>query len=134
MKTRYKKKYCKGLIIHMAKGMSYLSWGATIDPNPIGKSTMYDWESSHPDWAAAKEIGYQKGLLFFESMLSSNAMGIMPEQLKKLKSDGINLQAVMFALRTRFHEEYSERQKVEHAVDDGSINVHFKKSKHKEDK
>jgi len=128
MKSKYKKKYCKSLIDHMAKGCSYTGWGA-LQTFYVGQRTMYDWEKAYPEWLEAKEIGYQAGLLYYEQLMANAVIGIMPQQLKDINSKGVNIGVVMFVLRTRFHKEYTERQHVDHLEDDSKIVINFIKSK-----
>jgi len=71
--SMYKKKYCKDLIKHMAKGMSYETFGATID---VCKSTVYGWEA-HKEFLEAKKIGFQKCQAFWEELGIHGASGRM---------------------------------------------------------
>lgn len=110
---KYKEEFCEELIEWMAEGKSYMTWGAMRTPT-ISKTQQYKWEQDHPEWKEAKEIGYAKGLAFFETLLRSCALGVVPPQLKNMGAKNLNLTAIIFTLKTRFHEEYSERQKIEH--------------------
>ena len=105
----YKKKFCEMLIAHMAKGYSYTTFCAEIN---VGRQTLYDWEKAHPEWLEAKAIGYEKGLKLFETLAVTKSMG------KKLKGSdyGIDMNAVTFMLKTRFHKEYTEKAEVTHSV------------------
>ena len=40
--TKYKKKYCKMLIDHMKKGLTYETFAATIDDDTVCRRTLYD--------------------------------------------------------------------------------------------
>ena len=59
----YKEEYCQKLIDHMAKGLSYESFAATIDTS---RTTLYNWEKQHPKFLDAKNAGRDKSLLFWE--------------------------------------------------------------------
>lgn len=61
--TLYKPEFCQMLIDHMAKGLSYETFGAVID---CGKSTLYRWETDHPEFWDAKEKGLAKSQQFME--------------------------------------------------------------------
>lgn len=121
---KYKEEFCEDLIRHMSQGYSYTTWGVSHD---ISTSAMYKWENEHPEWLDAKKRGYAAGQIFFEKLLMSASMGIIPENLKKIESKGINLSAVIFALKTRFHKEYSEKIEVDNTSSDGSMKVTFVK-------
>lgn len=61
--TKYKKKYCKMLIDHMAKGLSFECFGASID---VAGSTVFKWVHDFPEFSEAKEIAFEKSRLFWE--------------------------------------------------------------------
>jgi len=69
--TKYKKKYCQMLIKHMAKGMSYETFGATIE---VCKRTVYEWEV-HDEFLQAKKIGFQRCQAFWEELGIHGAAG-----------------------------------------------------------
>ena len=121
---KYKKIFCEEITEWLGKGYSYITWGPSHTPR-ISVATMYEWEKSHPEWSEAKSIGYALGLKFFESLLISETVGVLPEQLKKMNSKGINLTSVMFALKTRFHKEYGEINKIDHTSNGKTLNVNF---------
>ena len=127
---KYKPEYCQQLIKWMAQGNGYITFGVTIDP-PVGKSSMYEWESKYPEWKEAKAIGYSAGLKFFEQLLTAKSLGVLPEALKKQGSKGIDITAVIFALKTRFHKEYGEINQLAHSVDgnSGALQINFIEAK-----
>jgi hypothetical protein len=110
--SKYKKQYCKDVVDFMAKGMSLTSFCAEIHTH---RDTVYEWRKKYPEFDKACEIGFDMGQKFFESLMSNAALGILPENLKRMGSTGINMTAVIFALKTRFHRDYSEKQKIEHS-------------------
>ena len=89
--TKYKKKYCDLLIKHMASGLSYETFGATID---VCKTTVYTWEK-HPEFLHAKKIGFQKCQEFWEKMGVHGAAG-------KLKN--FNAAAYIYNCKNRFRK------------------------------
>lgn len=106
----------------MAGGNSFKTFGVDLG---VAHSTLYEWVKNHPEFADAKKQGYDAGLKFFEQLLTSASVGILPDKLKQLNSSGINMTAVIFALKTRFHKEYGEINKVDHTSSDGSLEVGF---------
>lgn len=110
--SKYKPEYCEQLVEYMGKGFSYTTFAVTIEPN-VNVDTLYEWEKVHPEFADAKRRGYNKGLKFFESLMVSKTMGVVPESLKALGSKGGDLTALIFVLKTRFHREYGEKQQIE---------------------
>lgn len=107
---KYKLEYCDLLIDMMSKGYSLGSFCAEIK---INRDTAYNWKERHPEFAQACLDGYHQGLRFYEDLLVNAAKGLLPEHLKEKGSKGVNLTAVIFTLKTRFHREYGEASRVE---------------------
>ena len=105
--TTYKPDYPEKLIDHMKSGLSFMSFGAVVD---VGRQTLYDWVKAHPEFAEAKKIGTQKAFQFYEKILAAKVSGQEVKGFDPKKSDTACL---IFALKTRFHEYYGEKQKVE---------------------
>lgn len=61
--TKYQKKFCKMLIEHMAKGLSYESFAGYLGVN---RSTIYEWEK-HEDFSDAKNLGIEASRYFWEN-------------------------------------------------------------------
>jgi len=76
---------------------------------------MYEWVEKYPEFALAKEIAFAKALEFFEDGLKLKASGRkQTEAEKRLRNvDKIDMGAITFPLKTRFHEEYGDRLKTE---------------------
>ncbi len=106
---KYKDEFCQMLIDHMSQGMSYETFGAEVD---CGKTTLYDWEKKYPEWVEAKDIGFMKAQSFLEKRLIAKTSGSSIKQ-KNFDAKLIDTQCLMFALKTRFHKTYGERQKLE---------------------
>ncbi|AFC22563.1 hypothetical protein phi1422_0043 [Bdellovibrio phage phi1422] len=106
----------------MSKGQSYSTF--TLDVG-VTVQTFYEWEKKYPEWKAAKDVGYQAGLKFFETLLVAKATG----QRKQY-----DLGATIFVLKTRFHKDYSERVIQDHQSSDNTIEVHFVKAEKAEKK
>lgn len=98
---QYKKEFGLKLIEHMSKGLSYESFGPEVG---VHRYTLYDWEKKYPEWLQAKREAQDKALKFWESLLTAKAYGAKKE---------VDITAVIFCLKTRFHHTYGERQKVD---------------------
>lgn len=61
--SEYDKKYCNSLIAHMSKGFSFQSFAAIAD---VHLDTLYEWAKVHPEFSEAKNVAFQKNLLFWE--------------------------------------------------------------------
>ena len=63
--TSFKPEYCKDLIIHMSKGLSFETFAATIGTH---RGTLYDWCDTQPDFSYAKRTGQEMSQLFWEEV------------------------------------------------------------------
>ena len=115
MNTTYKPEYCQMLIDHMKKGLSYQTFGGTIG---AGRSTIYDWEKVFPEFKEAKQIALMKAQEFFEQRLIIKISG---QDVKGIAKKEIDTACLIFALKTRFHETYGEKQEVTHSVSEIKI-------------
>lgn len=129
--TKYRPEFCEMLVKHMSQGNSFTTFGVDIN---ISSTTLHQWTKDHEEWKEAKQRGFDAGLKFFEQLLTSASVGVMPEKLKELNSNGISLSAVIFALKTRFHKEYGEKTQVDHTSSDGSLEIGFVAPKQPDDK
>jgi DNA primase len=119
--TSYRPEYCEMLIKHMSGGFSYETFGAEVN---CGRTTLYDWELAHPEWAKAKREAMEAAQKFFEQRLMVKVAG------KDLSSKGIDPKLIdtaclIFALKTRFHKTYSEKKEIE-LEHKGAINLNYK--------
>jgi len=62
--TSYREEYCEKLIQHMAGGLSYECFGATIR---VARATVYSWEARFPEFLDAKRLAFDQSLLYWES-------------------------------------------------------------------
>lgn len=116
--TLYREEYCEKLIKHMSQGYSYETFATEVK---CGRSTLYEWEKHHKEWVEAKQLGQAEAQKFFESRLMAKLSGAT----ELLKKQGINVKdidtsCVIFALKTRFHKTYGDKQ--ENKVD-ANINI-----------
>jgi len=107
--SKYDESYPERLIEHMSKGLSYESFGAVVN---VGKTTMYDWEGRHPEWKEAKGVAFNKAQIFLEQRLVAKISG---NDVKGLNVKAIDTTLLIFALKTRFHETYGDKTKLEHS-------------------
>jgi hypothetical protein len=114
----YKPEYCQQLVDFMKKGYSLGSFGAEI-----GKTTqtLLNWCEKYPEFKEAHRLGKLSAMRFFETMLVNASMGIIPQQLKAMGSKKLDITAIIFALKTRFHQDYGEKQQIDHTSSDGSL-------------
>lgn len=61
--SKYKPEFCDMLLDHMDSGLDYGSFAGVVG---VKRSTLYDWEKNHEEWAEARELG--EGLLYLYNM------------------------------------------------------------------
>lgn len=121
--TKWNKDMPSGLLKSMKKGHSFQA--ACIDLD-VSTTIGNKWCKKYPAFAEAKEKGNQYGLRLLEQYLLAAITGYMPESLKKHGSKRFNLTGIIFALKTRHHEIYGDKMKLEGVEDDGKkININF---------
>lgn len=93
--SKFRMKYCKDLIEHMATGCSYVTFSARIG---VTLKRMRSWEKSIPEWAEAKELGEVTCMYTWEQIIIGQARG----DIKGLPATTI------FALKNYFPEKFKE--------------------------
>lgn len=73
--TKYKKEYCKQLIEHMTKGLSFESFAGVLQ---VSNKTLYTWAEKNPEFLHAKKVGTDKSRLFWEKLGVAGAAGKIP--------------------------------------------------------
>jgi len=100
---KYRPEYCQKLIDHLRTGLSMQTFGGTIG---VTRSTVYKWIDEIPEFAEAHDIGLQLAQDFFEKRLVAKVSG---QNIPNIDQKKIDTQALMFALKTRFHETYADK-------------------------
>jgi len=88
--TKYKKKYCKMLIEHMSKGLSFASFAADVEVN---EDTLYEWSKRHPSFSEAKSHGRMRSMKFWEELGIKGAKG---------EGTGFSAAGWIFNMKNRF--------------------------------
>ena len=88
--TKYKPKYCKMLIDHMAQGYSFESFAGLIKTS---RQTIYTWTKDYRPFLDAKREGTQQAMLWWERMAMAGMAG---------KIKGFNSTVWVFSMKNRF--------------------------------
>lgn len=94
------------LVDHMSQGYSFESFGAVVD---CGRATLFNWCDQFPSFKEAKLRGYEKGKRLFETILLAKMRG---EQVKGMNLKASDTACLIFALKTRYRDTYSEKTDV----------------------
>lgn len=109
--TKYDNDYPERLIKHMAGGLSYNSFAGVIG---VCRDSLYEWERHYPQWLEAKKLGFDKCLLFWESVGRSMALG---RELPGGDISKANVSSWIFQMKNRFG--WRDRQEMEVSGKDG---------------
>lgn len=107
---KYKPEFCQMLRDHMAEGKSYSAFAAKIKTS---RSVLYNWEKTYPEWAQAKAEAFDLCRDFFEEKLLTKISG---KSSDRTAAKNIDTTCLIFALKTRLHETYGDRHKIEAEV------------------
>lgn len=97
----YKPEYCQMLIDHMATGMSYETFAATIN---TCRATLYNWEKQFPDFLDAKKQAVEAGQQFWEKIAIDHLV-------ERDKGDKVNSAMWIFNMKNRF--KWRDRHEIE---------------------
>jgi hypothetical protein len=89
--SKYKTTFPDLLIKHMEQGFSFESFSATVG---VGTRILYNWETTFPDFALAKDIGNSARLKFCEAnilRMAAGGTGNVTAQIFILKNLGSGL-------------------------------------------
>ena len=99
--TKYRPEHCQTIEDELAKGYSVTASAATLN---VHLDTVYEWKKVYPEFSEAIKRGQAKSLQFFENALMGKVNGT------NRKAD---TSCLIFALKTRFHKTWGEKQKIE---------------------
>ena len=84
---------------HMSQGKSYQSLAPLLG---VSRKTIYNWETKHPEWAAAKVIAQELRLLWVENNLIGLAQGDIKGQAA----------AAIFYAKNACPDEFKDKREV----------------------
>ena len=108
---QYKKEYNKLLVEHGKQGRSYSTFAAVVG---VSRETLYDWEKKFPKFKEAKRKSFAAAQDFLEKLMIMKMTG---------QKKDIDVTLVIFALKTRFHEDYGDKQKLVVEPDEKLSNI-----------
>ena len=127
---KYREEFCEDIVAHMSEGYSLTSFPSYIYDNhdgfKVSISTIESWlhpESGRKDFITAYAIARSKALEFYEKVLKMHIFGIVPETIKNRIGQKMNAHVLTFVLKTRFHQEYGDRLKVQGVEGGPPINI-----------
>ena len=110
---QYKKEYCQMLIEHMKQGYSFTTFSSIAK---VSRKTLYEWVEQYEEFKEAKTIASDLAKMFFESRLIAKLAG---QEIKGIDTKKIDITAVIFALKTRFHKDYGDKSKLDISASEG---------------
>jgi hypothetical protein len=92
--SKYKEKFCKEIVEHMADGKSFETFAARVS---VSKATIYAWLEKYPDFKEAREVALMKCLAWWEKQAMEHLIEITGPGNKKL-----NVGLYFINMRNRF--------------------------------
>jgi hypothetical protein len=108
--AKYNKDMPEKLLKAMKQGHSFLGACGILG---IGKTTGFAWAKRYKAFENAKDQGNMAGLKMLEQYAIAALGGIVPKQLQTIGSRKINVTMCIFLLKTRYHEIYGDKMKLE---------------------
>ena len=105
--TLYKEEYCKVAIDTLSKGHSIAAVAAQCG---VCRTTIYNWMEEHPRFLNSIKHGESKGQEWFEKILLAKVSG---QKIKGFDHNRSSDSCLIFALKTRFHKDYGNKDKIE---------------------
>jgi hypothetical protein len=114
MSYKFKPEFCKIATEHLRSGLSISCLGPSLasDDHPLGvsRATVYNWIEEHPEFREAVEAGQQLAQKFYEQRLTAKISG---QKINGVNTKDIDTSCLIFALKTRFHKDYGEKQQID---------------------
>lgn len=105
--TKYKKAYCKVAEDTLAEGFSIAVVAANLD---VCRDTIYEWAKIHAQFSDSIKAGFSKGQAYYERLLKAKVSG---QKVKNFDPRLSDTACLIFALKTRFHEDFGNKDKLE---------------------
>lgn len=103
----YKKEFCEIAKLKASQGFSVPV--IAMYCGDVDRQTIHDWANVHDDFSHALKEGRAKRLERLEFMLTCHQSG---HKTKDFDPKSSNLTAIIFELKTRYHEDWSDKQKI----------------------
>lgn len=103
--SKYNEGMNQKIIAAFEQGYSYTAAAAEVG---VAKSTCQDWEKAHPEFRVSVKEGMQKAVLFWEKI-----------NIKNAKLNEGNATSIVFGLKNRARDEWSDMSRLEHTGRDG---------------
>ena len=111
---KYRPEYAHQVYEHMKNGYSISSFNVTPT---VAQKTIFAWVKDHVEFSLAIDRGKAEFLRKLETASNVKTFGIVDPKLKEAGIGKIDGEQLRFTLRTRYRNEYSEKQIVEHQGD-----------------
>lgn len=91
----------------------------------VSRETVYAWMKKYPDFSYSIKRGKAKGQKYFEQIMMSKVTGQKLKNKKGIEFDPKKSDStvLIFAMKTRFHEDYGNKDKVEVAHNEIKITI-----------
>lgn len=116
-KPKYRDDFPKRAYDFLSQGYTVTALAAELG---VRRKIVYEWMEKFPDFNEAVKLGQEKAQRFFEQRLILMSKGDTSAANKAVK-ENVNMTALIFTLKTRFHQDFGNKQTIEHTgkIDSG---------------
>ena len=107
---KYRPEFCEIAVNFLSQGYTLTALAAELD---VTRETVDQWRKKYPEFGTAINKGYAKAQRFFEQRLILMAKGDTSDATEGVR-DNVNMTALIFTLKTRFHKYFGNKQTIEH--------------------
>jgi len=104
---KYDPSYCEIAELKSSQGFSIPVIG--LHCGKVDRSTIHEWADAYPEFSDALKSGRAKRLERLEFMITCHQSGHKTKDFNPKES---SLPAILFELKCRFHEDWSDKQKI----------------------
>lgn len=104
---KYKKEFCEIAKLKASQGFSVPV--IAMYCGNVDRQTIHDWANTHQEFSHSLKEGRAKRLERLEFMITCHQSGHKTKDFDPKQS---NITAIIFELKTRFHEDWSDKQKI----------------------
>ena len=121
--TKYQEEYNQIAIDHFRKGKTVSQLCAEFE---VARSTIYKWAEDNEQFSDTLRVGSELAQSYWETVHHAKTLGQEQSQMDIKKTSERGLE---FILKTRFRNDYSERQEISHDTAKIEINISGNESK-----
>lgn len=103
--TDYKPEYCDLLVTHFKSGKSYAAFAALCD---VSRSTCFEWEQKHIEFANAKSRGWEHYQAYWEQIGHEGVFTQTYKTDEGIRTVALNSAVWIYNMKCRFRKDWHD--------------------------